>query len=185
MGAIPVVEALTTDPNPNPIPQDCLAMGAIPVFFHETQLAIWPDAGGSWLRDAVIFIDQKDVQAPYHLTILPSYHPTILPPYPLSILPSYHLTILPIYHPTHRQADDGARVLATLRAVDDVELDRKRALIRKYFGRMVWAYESGEGDVFDRVLELAADYARGVDSKLHSGELVSQCCQHADDDTRS
>ena len=119
-------------------------MGAIPVFFHETQLAIWPDAAGSWLRDAVIFIDQKDVQA-----------------------------------------DDGARVLATLRAVDDVELDRKRALIRKFFGRMVWSYESGEGDVFDRVLELAADYARGVDSKLHSGELVSQCCQHADDDTRS
>ena len=103
MGAIPVVEALTTDPNPNPIPQDCLAMGAIPVFFHETQLAIWPDAAGSWLRDAVIFIDQKDVQAPYHLTILPSYHPTILPSYhptllasyPLIILPSYQFTILP------------------------------------------------------------------------------------------
>ena len=85
MGAIPVVEALTTDPNPNPIPQDCLAMGAIPVFFHETQLAIWPDAAGSWLRDAVIFIDQKDVQAPYHLTILPSYHPTILPSYRVAV----------------------------------------------------------------------------------------------------
>ena len=38
-------------------------MGAIPVFFHETQLAIWPDAAGGWLRDAVVFIDQKDVQA--------------------------------------------------------------------------------------------------------------------------
>jgi len=129
-------------PSRVPATQDCLAMGAIPVFFHETQLAIWPDAAGGWLREAVIFIDQKDVQA-----------------------------------------DDGASVLATLRAVGATELERKRALVRKHFGRMVWAYQSGEGDVFDRVLELAADYARGVDSKLRSGERVSQCCQHTDDDS--
>jgi|TARA_B110001469_G_C9318862_1_gene171253 hypothetical protein len=76
-------------------------------------------------------------------------------------------------------------VLATLHAVSAAELVRKRALVREHFGRMVWAYESGEGDVFDRVLELAADYARGVDSQLHGGELVSQCCQHTDDDTPS
>jgi hypothetical protein len=84
-----------------------------------------------------------------------------------------------------KQADDGASVLATLHAVSAAELVRKRALVREHFGRMVWAYESGEGDVFDRVLELAADYARGVDSQLHGGELVSQCCQHTDDDTPS
>ena len=74
-------------------------------------------------------------------------------------------------------------MLATLRAVDATQVERKRALVRKHFGRMVWAYESGQGDVFDRVLELAADFARGVDSKLHSGELVSQCCQHTDDNS--
>ena len=47
-------------------------------------------------------------------------------------------------------------MLATLRAVGAAEVERKRALVRKHFGRMVWAYRSGEGDVFDRVLELAA-----------------------------
>ena len=63
--------------------------------------------------------------------------------------------------------------------------ERKRALVRAHFGRMVWAYESGAGDVFDRVLQLAAEYARGVDSTLHGGERVSECCQHTEAGTRS
>ena len=130
-------------PSRVPATQDCLAMGAIPVFFHPTQLAIWPDAAGGWLRDAVVFIDQKQVQA-----------------------------------------DNGTSVLAALRAVGASELERKRALVRAHFGRMVWAYESGAGDVFDRVLQLAAEYARGVDSTLHGGERVSECCQHTEAGTR-
>ena len=57
-------------PSRVPATQDCLAMGAIPVFFHPTQLAIWPDAAGCWLRDAVVFIDQKQVQADNGTSVL-------------------------------------------------------------------------------------------------------------------